>query len=74
MKASHRELSEVGLRHGSGAVCCGCSSCGCFECYSGRRRITFDSESDAKNFPNCYKKVVLIIGLVSCFLFLEVLM
>jgi hypothetical protein len=31
---SHEELfAQSGLRHGSGAVCCGCPDCRCFKCH-----------------------------------------
>ena len=34
---THEELSSVGLDHGTGAICCGCSSCRCFACYCKRK-------------------------------------
>jgi hypothetical protein len=34
MVFSHEELwNGAGLRHGTGAICCGCPECHCFKCY-----------------------------------------
>ena len=35
---SHDELEACGLPHGTGAICCGCSSCHCFNCWLKRSK------------------------------------
>ena len=34
MVFSHEELfNNAGLKHGTGAICCGCPDCHCLNCY-----------------------------------------